>query len=166
MNEKDLQIFGNDGKYVVKVFGRANFQYAVPLRDLVLSLDGFEYFKFEMSDCQAMDSTFMGVLTMIALKGDNSDGVVEIWNASDFIKKLLVDLGVDDLFEFNNGQLDITEDAKSTTSETTDRLAVAKTVVEAHETLAEANEDNVNKFKAVIELSREELKAEEAKEVK
>ena len=55
---------------------------------------------------------------------------------------------------------------KSTTSETTDRLAVAKTVVEAHETLAEANEDNVNKFKAVIELSREELKAEEAKEVK
>ena len=85
MNEKDLQLFGNDGKYVVKVFGRANFQYAVPLRDLVLSLDGFEYFKFEMSDCQAMDSTFMGVLTMIALKGDNSDGVVEIWNASDFI---------------------------------------------------------------------------------
>jgi hypothetical protein len=162
MNEKDLQIFGKDGKYLVKVFGRANFQYAVPLRDLVLSLDGFEYFKFEMSDCQAMDSTFMGVLTMIALKGDNSDGVVEIWNASDFIKKLLVDLGVDDLFEFNNGQLDISEANVNASSKAADVLAVAKTVVEAHETLAEANEDNVSKFKAVIELSKEELKAQEA----
>ena len=166
MNEKDLQNFGDNGKYVVKVFERANFQYAVPLRELVLSLESFEYFKFEMSDCKAMDSTFMGVLTMIALKGDNFDGVVEIWNASDFIKKLLVDLGVDDLFEFNNGNLDISSAAQNTTTDTTDRLAVAKTVVEAHETLAEANEENVSKFKAVIELSREELKTEEAKEVK
>ena len=84
----------------------------------------------------------------------------------DFIKKLLVDLGVDDLFEFNNGNLDISSAAQNTTTDTTDRLAVAKTVVEAHETLAEANEENVSKFKAVIELSREELKTEEAKEVK
>ena len=94
MKESDLLISQNDGESAVKVSGRANFEYAVPLRELGNSLDKFKAIRFEMSECQAMDSTFMGVLSMIGLKARRCGAVIELVKASDFLRKLLRDLGI------------------------------------------------------------------------
>lgn len=68
MKESDLLISHRDGVYFVKVSGRANFEYAVPLRELAKTLDNFRCVRMDMTECLAMDSTFMGVLSMIGSK--------------------------------------------------------------------------------------------------
>ena len=58
MKETDLVISNRSGCYIVTVSGRANFEYAVPLRDLAHSTAEFSAFQFDMKECTAMDSTF------------------------------------------------------------------------------------------------------------
>ena len=41
MKETDLLISHRDGVYSVKAAGRANFEYAVPLRELAKTLETF-----------------------------------------------------------------------------------------------------------------------------
>lgn len=157
MKENDLLISRNDGEYAVKVSGRANFEYAVPLRELANSLEtGFKAVRFEMSECQAMDSTFMGVLSMIGLKARRGGAVVEIVKANDFLRKLLRDLGITKLFDFTDEFVNMPAEWSSAAAGS-DLLAAAETVSEAHEKLVEADQANQAKFSQVIEFARKDV---------
>ena len=64
MNANDLMIGENEEAYVITAVGRANFEYAVPIRELVNSNEGRKTVRVDLKECLAMDSTFMGVLSM------------------------------------------------------------------------------------------------------
>ena len=154
MKENDLLISNRNGFYTVTVSGRANFEYAVPLRDLARSTAEFSGFRFDMEKCTAMDSTFMGILTMLALKAKKSGTAIDICNASPTLQRLLRDLGVAKLFTFSeaSGSAD-GEDA----SAKRDMLTTAETVEEAHRALADINPENAEKFKDVIEFTHQDV---------
>ena len=157
MKETDLLISQNDGEYAVKVCGRANFEYAVPLREFANSLGtGFKAIRFEMSECLAMDSTFMGVLSMIGLKARRGGAVIEIANASDFIRKLLRDLGIVKLFDFVDEFKNMPEEWVNAGVKS-DLLSTAETVSEAHEKLVEVDHANEAKFSQVIEFAKKDV---------
>lgn len=101
-----------------------------------------------------MDSTFMGVLTMLALKAKKCNVVIDICNANDTLKKLLRDLGVAKLFNFSEFE---NSEAGVSGKEACDMLTAAETVEEAHRTLAEMNSENAEKFKDVIEFTRQDV---------
>lgn len=155
MRDIDLRIANRDETYLVKARGRANFEYAVPLRELVKSLASFGRFCIDLSECTAMDSTFMGVLTMLALKGAKSKVKVEILGAGDNLKKLLNDLGVGRLFTFEGAEAAPPELLRSleAAAPSTELLAGAETVKEAHETLVDADSDNAPRFENVIKFA-------------
>jgi anti-anti-sigma regulatory factor len=100
MRSEDLQITALEGGFSITVSGRANFDYAVPLRDLSGKLVPGNWLQIDLENCEAMDSTFMGVLTMLALKMRKSGLKVKIIGASEVLFKLLQDLGVAKLFDF------------------------------------------------------------------
>ena len=154
MKENDLLISNRSGFYTVTVSGRANFEYAVPLRDLARSTAEFSGFRFDMTQCTAMDSTFMGILTMLALKAKKSGTAIEICNASPTLQRLLRDLGVAKLFTFSEAANSVSgEDA----SAKRDMLTTAETVEEAHRALADINPENAEKFKDVIEFTHQDV---------
>ena len=154
MKENDLLISNRSGFYTVTVSGRANFEYAVPLRDLARSTAEFSGFRFDMTKCTAMDSTFMGILTMLALKAKKSGTAIEICNASPTLQRLLRDLGVAKLFTFSEAANSVSgEDA----SVKRDMLTTAETVEEAHRALADINPENAEKFKDVIEFTHQDV---------
>ena len=160
MKESDLLISHRDGVYSVKVSGRANFEYAVPLRELAKTLDAtFKCVQLDMTNCTAMDSTFMGVLSMIALKARKNNAAVELLNAADHLKKLLRDLGVFKLFVFSAASDDAgTETTQwSAPEKNNSLLTAAETVTEAHEVLVEADEANAARFDQVIEFARKDV---------
>ena len=154
MKETDLLISNRSGCYTVTVSGRANFEYAVPLRDLANSTAEFAAFRFDMKECTAMDSTFMGVLTMLALKAKKSGKTIDICNAQDTLKKLLRDLGVAKLFTFKESDIN---DAGTNSGIKSDMLTTAETVEEAHRALADADPENAIRFKDVIEFSHQDV---------
>ena len=159
MRDLDLKIADRGGVYVVKARGRANFEYAVPLRELVKNLAGFERFCIDLSECTAMDSTFMGVLTMTALKGAKCGKKVEILGASDVLQKLLRDLGVGRLFSFAGVETAPEELLASLTDAQggASMLAGAETVKEAHESLVDADQANAERFESVIKYAEADV---------
>ena len=159
MKESDLLISHHDGVYSVKVAGRTNFEYAVPLRELAKSSNEFRCFRIDLGDCVAMDSTFMGVLSMIGLKSRRCNAAVELLNANDTLKKLLRDLGVSKLFTFTEGtDPDAPQwSAANGNASRNDMLTTAETVTEAHQTLVEADSSNAARFDQVIEFARQDV---------
>ncbi len=159
MKESDLLISHRDGIYSVKVSGRANFDYAVPLREMAQTLDDdFKCVRLDMADCIAMDSTFMGVLSMIGLKARRGGASVELLNAPDNLRKLLRDLGVVKLFTFTTGVDDAAPDWNNTAGrKKNDLLTTAETVAEAHRTLVEADGSNLEKFDQVIKFADQDV---------
>ena len=151
MRDTDLQISNNGGVFLVKVSGRANFEYAVPIRELVNSNEGRKGIRVDLKDCTAMDSTFMGVLSMGGLKAADNGSAFEIYNASDALKRSLADLGVDELFTFHEGSPGESEAAAQKKS--ADMLTTAETVEEAHRKLVEADSANAERFEDVIKYA-------------
>lgn len=158
MRNEDLKIMELDGAYSVEVSGRANFDYAVPLRELSGKLTASGKLQIDLSNCEAMDSTFMGVLTMLALKLRKRGDRVMLVGASSTLLKLLRDLGVAKLFNCvdesdSNGGVRIADGNSAPAS----LLTTAETVAEAHKALVSADESNAEKFKAVIDFADQDV---------
>lgn len=161
MKAEDLKITAMNEGYLIEVSGRANFDYAVPLRELAEKLLPGNWLQFDMEYCETMDSTFMGVLTMLALKlrKSNSPQIMLI-NASSQLNKLLRDLGVAKLFKFVSGSGSSALASQGTAVELPGKkslLNTAQTVVDAHKTLVEADDSNAEKFSQVIEFAEQDV---------
>ncbi len=155
MKDDDIQISNSGSVYNIKVRGRANFEYAVPLRHFSNCMAAnIELIRIEASGCTFMDSTFMGVLAMIGMKAKKFRAAVEIHCMAPNVRALLKGLGVDKLFTFCD------EDGKITVESWTNvlpsqksALQTAETVSEAHKILVAADDANEAKFKDVIKFA-------------
>ena len=158
MKSEDLRITELEGGFFVTVFGRANFDYAVPLRELAGKLTAESWLQIDLGNCEAMDSTFMGVLTMLALKMRKNGSQVMLLGASEMLLKLLRDLGVAKLFKLVEERKMSEKDGVAVTATgSADMLTTAETVAEAHRTLVEADSANAEKFKQVIEFADQDV---------
>ena len=157
MREEDLVITELDGGFTVEVSGRANFDYAVPLRALAEKIKPGCWLQFFMENCETMDSTFMGVLTMLALKLRKQNSQIQMINAGDNLVKLLRDLGVAKLFKFSSGTNCSVENGSVVCHTKATMLDTAETVVEAHKALVGADENNAEKFNAVIDFAEQDV---------
>ena len=161
MRAEDLKITEMNGGYLIKVSGRANFDYAVPLRELADKITSGSWIQFDMEYCETMDSTFMGVLTMLALKSRKCGFQIMLINASAQLNKLLRDLGVAKLFKFISGEENTSVQSGSASevpvAGSSSLLATAQTVVDAHKTLIEADRSNQAKFSQVIEFAEQDV---------
>jgi anti-anti-sigma regulatory factor len=158
MKTSDVLIAHNSGGYLIKIVGRANFEYAPPLRNLANELENDSYSRISVNlkECTGMDSTFMGILAMIGLRAKKSGAEMEILNASDSNKYLLKGLGLTSLFSFSYKN---TEDMVEWTmpEASRDKLDTAEAVVDAHDTLMDVTPENIPKFKSVVNFARKDL---------
>lgn len=155
-----------DKEYHIKVKGRGNFECCPSLRAIVGSLDSnnLTTVNLDLSECSGMDSCFMGILGMIAVKAKQQGFSINIINPGDNNKKLLNGLGIQKLFNY----LDIKEpetDDKKWVEETrgADRLETAHTVLDAHQALMDLDENNVKRFKNVVDFVKKDIENEEKK---
>ena len=81
MSSGETIIAGGGDRYALKVIGRATFECVAPLRNLAKELDTaqFKQIDIDLADCQGMDSTFMGVLAMMALRAKKINAVISVF---------------------------------------------------------------------------------------
>ncbi len=164
MRSKDVLISIDEGCYAIKIFGRANFEYAPVIRCLAKEIDEkkFKEISIDLAECVGMDSTFMGILAMLGLKAHKCKAVMNIVNAGPQSKELLVGLGIDRLIHFiqrsDDGKL-IEENATeiNCSKHSDHKLETAECVYEAHATLMDIDKDNVKKFEKVVEYAKTDL---------
>ena len=142
----------------VKVEGRATFAYSQNLREFgTVALDsGVSRFVADVSACLQMDSTFIGVLAMIALQATRRGVSVNIGGASERLRDTFSTLGLDRLFVFQSdpmcgvaaGSARDPDDIGGSAS----RDEVRKTMLDAHKALGEVAPENKIRFQSVVEL--------------
>jgi len=139
--------------------GRVNFETVVPLRNFVNDLPAdIKELTVELGGCLSMDSTCMGVLSMLALLGIKSKLKMRLLNAGGN-RQLLKGLGVEKLFKFEDGDFESYPEIiyPAATAADKDMKAAAETVLEAHQTLISADGSNQQRFKSVVEMTRQDL---------
>jgi len=168
----NLSVWVGDKVVCIKIAGRANFTASVDFRALVYGLAQQGQFRFvlDLSECQIMDSTFLGVLAGIGLKlgsvrNGNSLPTIELFNPNTRIVELLENLGVSHLFPIIKGEKFAVDTLAplETAGAKADKTQLSRTCLEAHQTLMNINPGNVPKFKEIARFLAEDLKKLEEK---
>ena len=159
MSSGETIISGGGDRYAVKAIGRATFECVAPLRDLAKTLDtvDFRQIDIDLADCQGMDSTYMGVLAMMALRAKKINAEIAIYNASELNRNSLFGLGLKRLFQFKSGPVAMEEQNSVGPAGPADQITHATTVLEAHKTLMDVDKGNVSKFEKVVDFVQKDL---------
>ena len=157
METGEIFISNKDGVHHIRVKGNASFVCAPPLRELAKKLpaEPFNGLKIDLEECTWMDSTFMGMLAMLGLSARKKSVPAEIFNASEQNEKLLGGLGLKKVFEFRIGAFD--DVAGAAASNATTPESNAHNVLDAHQTLMDIDEGNVQKFEKVVEFVKKDI---------
>lgn len=154
----------------MKVEGRGTFQNSAGLKEFVKQMihRGYRDFMVDLRDCEQMDSTFMGTLAGVALRlREIGQGSLRAINVNERNVGLLSSLGLDQLFSVEGateGAGESIPDSATLSEALPGKVgseAQKKTVLEAHEALAEADAANAVKFRDVLEYMRQELNVAE-----
>ena len=162
-----LEVWVDDQFVCVKIAGRAGCACSVDFRTLLLGLHdkGYNRFILDLTKCQLMDSTFLGVLAGLGIRfSEGPDGhpaaAIELLNPSARISGLLENLGVAQNFKVLNGAAVRTDNLKQIESPECNpgREELQRASLEAHELLIRLNPTNAPKFKDVCKFLEEDLK--------
>lgn len=148
---------------VVRIDGRANFQNSACLRDFITEMlkQGKTRVVIDFLHCSSMDSTFLGVLAGIALelRKLQAPGTLVLARVGPRNLELIRNLGLHRLLIVDTGALPAETAGRVESLECPDRpeLENAKLVLEAHQNLVAADENNRNKFQDVLTFLRNRL---------
>jgi anti-sigma B factor antagonist len=144
----------------VRVEGNGSSANSAALRNFAKEMiqGGACEFIVDLSNCPAMDSTFMGTLAGISLwLGELGEGSLTVVNLNERNVESLCSLGLDQLLNVRVSPLKKSGPALPIPSEE-GSAAQAQTILEAHEALIKTSPENFPKFKDVIRYLEEELR--------
>lgn len=160
MSNAEIFVSKEDNAYKVKVVGRATFAVGPTLRNLVQRIESDAENKnvsIDLGKCTGMDSTFMGILAMLALKIKDEKRSIQIANANEANQKLLNGLGLNKIFEYTDTSEDEKHNWGKEENKSTTLKENAETVLQAHKSLIETDTSNVEKFQKVVDAVEKDI---------
>lgn len=161
MRKTNVFVAHHKGEYYIKVEGRATFEHSSPLRNLIknIKLEELKKASIDLSLCTGMDSTFMGVLAMIAVRVKQNGDVADIIDTGENNKKLLNGLGLKKLFNYRSYSDKFLKDMnwEKPPEGTPDKTEKIETVIDSHQTLMNVDKSNIPKFENVVDLAKKDL---------
>jgi anti-anti-sigma regulatory factor len=157
--ESTVLVAAHDGTAFVRVVGRGGYRHSHALREFAERriAEGVRSFVFDLGECRALDSTFMGLMAMLVVKHRAPAVSVVVVNAAVKVARQIEDLGLGGLFAFAAPPAG--EEPWRTLAPAGDAAAsgaARRTMIEAHETLGAVAEANVARFRDVLACLREE----------
>jgi anti-anti-sigma regulatory factor len=150
---------GQDGLFRLR--GRATAGESTGFKaaaDALLSR-GCIRFAIDLSECQSMDSTFIGVLTGLSrrLHAGGRQGTIDLVNLAPQVRLQLDNLFVLDQFQLVDCTPTTPDAYQQIPGAPPDKADLCRLMLEAHRTLMDANAANVPKFKQVAEFLEQDL---------
>ncbi len=165
----DFIVCVDSNPVVVRINGKANYLNCSPVNDFfeMMVSSGHREFLVDFTECQGMDSTFLGVLAGVACKTmqHNPQGSVILANLSAGNKQLIRGLGLhhlptvvirDDVpMDFSQCEQKVTIKGLEAGTEASPEM-----ILEAHERLMKLNRANERRFQDVVKFLRREANRE------
>jgi anti-anti-sigma factor len=154
----------------IKIRGKGSFQNAPQVKSFTAEMinRGYREFVLDLEECPVMDSTFMGVLTGVALRlHQMGHGGLHVIHLNERNSSLLENLGLDQIFDIQS-DLSVYQSAEDlpeeklppTASGPEEKKEVARLMYEAHQTLSDVQPENRKKFKDVLDYLRKDIDEE------
>ena len=153
-----------------QVYGKGTYRIANPLKEFSQLVHGDDQLRrliVDMAKCDAVDSTFMGLLAGMALRYKNrGDLDLILINLSDKVFGSMQTLGLDQLVSFHKigdcpaalqNVMDLCVRADALEAREESRLETAHIMLEAHETLTDLGEGNKMRFQDVISYLKDRV---------
>jgi anti-anti-sigma factor len=88
----------------IRIDGRGSFENAGAFKQAYVQLlgKGATFYVIDLSTCEALDSTFLGIMIGMGLRAKEVSGSVRIVQASNEIVQLFREVGLDRLFVFDD----------------------------------------------------------------
>lgn len=154
-----------DEEVRLRIAGHANFTAGPDFQRLVTELyqKGYRRFRIDMSECVLMDSTFLGLICGLGLKLRNAtepNAGVELLNPNPRVTDLLESLGICAVVSIRHAPSERweLETVRREASTPPSREDMARTSLEAHQTLMSLSPENQARFKDVARFLAEDLK--------
>lgn len=146
-------------EFFVVVCGRGTFLISEPLRAYGMAAvkNRLHHFCVDLSDCPGIDSTFMGVLAMIAQAGAKANLQVQLLNLQQKTKDQLRGLGIAGMFEYAERNLPAGPMEEVDTGQTISQRDLGKTALAAHEALIAEDAENEKRFGGVVGELKKDL---------
>jgi len=123
-----------------------------------LSDSGFPKIIIDLSQCDYMDSTFLGTILLANRMIYKSNGkFIEIAKPTKFCKNLLTQMGLDKYFPIIDLDYDNSGGRIELDEEQLEGLEKANFLLQTHKALSDVNELNKTKFALVTKLLQEEI---------
>lgn len=154
---------------IIKLNGRISFLNCGPFRDFMNRLipEGKKNFIIDFADCTGMDSTFLGAIAGAALdlRKQDDPGKVFLFRLGSRNLELVKNLGLHRLLHVDEeGSRTVNTDSlqklENQDASSKSEVENAKMVLEAHENLIKADEENRSKFQDVISFLKNQVAAE------
>lgn len=162
-----------DGFAWVRCVGKGSFQNSQKLKEIAEGFlqRGLSCVVLDLGGCTGMDSTFMGTMAGLAMRLSKAGGALQVADVDERNRRSLEDLGLDFVLEIEpptavwRGKLEEIRSQLAVPGSTNGPNAKdqAKLVLEAHKTLADANDANAKKFANVVQLLEKEVAQQEGK---
>ena len=160
MSSGEIRVAEHNGVFVIKMEGDVRLTLCLSFDDFIEKMfesKGFCSVVFDLSDAQAIDSTTLGLMAKISIKGralSFDDPTVVSSNPS--ITRLLMSMGFEDIFHILDGPAAI--DAGNSTQakplavgdDINDEQLVQERVLEAHRLLMAMNDTNHDTFRELV----------------
>jgi anti-sigma B factor antagonist len=154
-------LVGCNNKVVwIRVEGKGSFLNSGSVKEFANEMlnRGHREFMVDLAGCPVMDSTFMGTLTGVALRlRELGQGQIHVIHLNERNRDLLCNLGLNQLFTIDGTAAGGDVPVRESLHNETDRTEQARTMLEAHEALVEADSGNLTKFKDVLEYLKQDL---------
>lgn len=168
-----LTVSLNGDAVLVRVSGRAICTAGCDFKKLTEEMlrRGYRRFLIDLQRCDLMDSTFLGLLADLGIKGTEGaspgqTSSVKLYNPNQRVTDILDQLGISHLFEIVRGDesphVNGHGDTVVASASQYSRAQVSRTCLEAHRLLMELNPENIARFKEVTKFLAEDLQKAEA----
>ncbi len=148
---------------IIKVVGRASYLNCRPLVDFferMLAQNKLQ-FGIHLGECTSMDSTFMGIITSLAMRlaQKPTSGSIHLYHLSERNLELIHNMGLDRILMIEQGELPL----KTTTAVESPLLlhrweaANPELVLKAHQALVAIQGANKRKFEDLLTFLKQEV---------
>ncbi len=162
-----LSVCVHDHVACVRVAGQAKFRAATDFKNLLLELqkDGCTEIVLDLTQCPLMDSTFLGVMTVMArrceaARKEGRECVLKLYHPSERIIEALANFEILDTFTLLQDPPQFGAFKRVENGQTT-RVEMTRTCHEAHKALMDTNEENARRFRDATEFFEKNLREEE-----
>ncbi|MDA3873722.1 MAG: STAS domain-containing protein [Kiritimatiellae bacterium] len=150
---------------LARVLGRGSYKVSGSMKRFAASImdQGKSLLLIDLEQCVGMDSTFMGMLAGVSQRLQKEGGrKVVLTGVSKKLNHLMTTLGINRLVDIkddipvmsSSDMVDLDQPAESL-------LDSANTMLEAHETLVEIDDDNRLRFQDVLDYLREDIQRQQ-----